>query len=202
MPADPPSWDIPDLDEPAVRPTENDQAGSGAQGRAAPSAVFDDDDPFGEQGEAMQLELGSQPPPAEPPPPQQVVPATVQDISSPPAGPGGAQSPSEPAEEAQASGSEAVDPPGPGLAVLVERRLDSWADRLLPEPVRDRFVDGGLIGLFSGILLIVSSILASAGSCTYVAATGERLNTGWLAGLLLLLGVGLVVRSWVRGAGS
>jgi hypothetical protein len=199
MPSDPPCWDIPDLEEPAIHPAEGDQAGSGAQAR--PSADLDDDDPFGEGAEALQLELGTQPPPAEPPPPQPVVPAAaVEGASSPPGSLAVAQSPPESATQARASEPEAADSPGPGLAVLVERRLDSWADRLLPDPVRDRFVDGGLIGLFSGVVLIASSILASMGSYAYVAATGDRANTGWLAGLLLLLGVGLVVRSWVRGA--
>ena len=89
--------------------------------------------------------------------------------------------------------------PHPGLRVLFERRLDSWADRLLPDPVRDRFVDGGLISLFAGLLLILGSVLATAGSCSYLAATGERVSTGWLAGLLLVLGVGLVVHGWIRG---
>jgi hypothetical protein len=205
MAADPPSWDIPDLDEPAVRPPKD---GSGVAGRGDPSPALDDD-LFGYGAEALQLELGSTPAPAEPSPPQASAPAPAVEETSPTPADLGVPAPFADARvksgapaETEAVAPTEVSEPRPGFRVTLERRLDSWADRILPDPVRDRFVDGGLTELFSGSLLIVGSVTASVGSCTYLAATGERVDTGWLAGLLLVAGVGLIVHGWVRGGGS
>ena len=209
MATDPPSWDIPDLDEPSVRPPRNGTDRSGAACRDDPNPALDDDDLFGHGAEALQLELGSTPAPAEPPPTQPNASApAVEETSPTPADLGvpppfaDAQAKSGPPAETEAVVPTEVREPRPGFRITLERRLDSWADRILPDPVRDRFGDGGLIELFSGTLLIVGSVTASVGSCSYLAATGERVDTGWLAGLLLVAGVGLIVHGWVRGGGS
>lgn len=204
---DTPPWDIPDLMEPEA-PDVSKQADPGRSkgtSRAAVGPAFDDEDLFASGAGALELELGTDPPVPR-------APAAIEpDLNDPPAVVAGGSSALHPA---------APDPPEPavpppettteqtpkaeaplqwsGLEARTDARLRSLAVRCFPALGR---LGGrvGLTGLLVGSLLVVASLLASVASCSYLAMTGQRVSTGLLSGLLLLMGLALMARSLTRG---
>ena len=85
--------------------------------------------------------------------------------------------------------------------------LVSWRTRWVrraPVPVQpqleEAFGHSGLGRMVAGGLLVLLSVVGSATSCSYLSLGGERFSSGWLAGLMLFLGLGLLAHGWFRGS--
>jgi hypothetical protein len=221
---DPPNastWEIPDLEEelgpvqPRVAPRSSPSPGSSALG-ASPtvgsvslgrgSESFLDDELFVQDPAAGALELAL----VSPPEPAATGPASGGASSLPP---NVAAPPSQGlSTSAQGHADVGLDHASDSVPVsssdaLTEHAAPSVRTRLIRrapvavQPQLDGFLRRDGVGrMVAGGLLVLASVVTSATSCSYLSLTGERFSSGWMAGLLLLAGLGLVAHGWLRGS--